>query len=159
VLDATTVVPPPVNEPVRSYVPGSAERASLEARLKELASNPLDLTHTIDGQQRPGQGDPIEVVQPPHTHPPTPSPPPHPPPPHPAPPPPPPHTTPPPQTRTLPHPTRTAPPPPPPRPPPPPPPPPPTTPPPAPPPPRTLPPQPPPPPPPAPPRAARGGGF
>ena len=66
-LDATTVVPPPVNEPVRTYAPGSAERSSLESRLKELASTPLDLTHTIDGQQRPGQGDPIDVVQP-HRH-------------------------------------------------------------------------------------------
>jgi 1-pyrroline-5-carboxylate dehydrogenase len=67
VLDASTVVPPPVNEPVRSYAPGSAERASLEARLKELASTPLDLTQTIDGEQRPAHGDPIDVVQP-HRH-------------------------------------------------------------------------------------------
>jgi 1-pyrroline-5-carboxylate dehydrogenase len=67
VLNATTVVPPPVNEPIRSYAPGSAERAALEARLKELASTPLDLAQTIGGQQRSGQGDRIEVVQP-HRH-------------------------------------------------------------------------------------------
>ena len=33
-LDATTVVPAPVNEPIRHYPPGSPERASLEARLE-----------------------------------------------------------------------------------------------------------------------------
>ena len=66
-LDATTAVPLPHNEPVRSYAPGSPERASLEARLKELASSPVDLDLTIDGQSRPAQGDPIAVVQP-HNH-------------------------------------------------------------------------------------------
>jgi 1-pyrroline-5-carboxylate dehydrogenase len=66
VLDATTAVPLPRNEPIRSYAPGSPERASLEARLKELASSPVDLDLTIGGQSRPAQGDPIEVVQPHH---------------------------------------------------------------------------------------------
>jgi 1-pyrroline-5-carboxylate dehydrogenase len=67
VLDATTAVPLPHNEPVRSYAPGTAERASLEARLKELASSPLELDLTIAGDSRPAQGDPIAVVQP-HAH-------------------------------------------------------------------------------------------
>ena len=66
-MDAVTSVPLPVNEPVRSYAPGSPERASLEVRLKELGSTPLDLTLTIDGEQRPGTGAPIDVVQP-HRH-------------------------------------------------------------------------------------------
>ncbi len=66
-LDATTVVPTPVNEPIRSYAPDSSERASLEARLKELASEPLDLTSTIDGVQQKASGEPIAVVQP-HRH-------------------------------------------------------------------------------------------
>ena len=66
-MDAVTNVPPPVNEPVRSYAPGSPERASLEVRLKELASAPVDLTMTIAGEQRLGSGDPIDVVQP-HRH-------------------------------------------------------------------------------------------
>ena len=66
-LDATTAVPLPHNEPVRSYAPGSPERASLEARLKELASSPVELDLTIDGQSRPAQGDRIDVVQP-HNH-------------------------------------------------------------------------------------------
>ena len=66
-LDATTVVPLPVNEPVRSYAPGSPERASLQARLAELSATPLDLTMTIGGRQRPGSGVAIDVVQP-HRH-------------------------------------------------------------------------------------------
>jgi 1-pyrroline-5-carboxylate dehydrogenase len=67
VLDATTSVPLPRNEPVRSYAPNTPERASLETRLKELASSPLELTLTIDGDARPAQGEPIDVVQP-HAH-------------------------------------------------------------------------------------------
>ncbi len=66
-LDATTSVPSPVNEPVRSYAPGSAERASLEARLKELGSERVDLTTTIAGRSALAAGDRIEVVQP-HRH-------------------------------------------------------------------------------------------
>jgi 1-pyrroline-5-carboxylate dehydrogenase len=66
--DATTVVPLPVNEPVRSYAPGSAERASLEAKLKELqGAGPIDLTMTIAGQQRMGGGPAGQTVQP-HRH-------------------------------------------------------------------------------------------
>jgi 1-pyrroline-5-carboxylate dehydrogenase len=67
VLDATTVVPLPVNEPVRAYAPGTAERASLEARLKELGSETHDLTTTIAGRQALARGERIEVVQP-HRH-------------------------------------------------------------------------------------------
>ena len=66
-LDAVTAVPAPVNEPVRSYAPGSAERASLEARLKELGSERIDLPTTIDGRSEMAAGDTIEVVQP-HRH-------------------------------------------------------------------------------------------
>ena len=66
--DAATQVPVPSNEPVRGYGPGSAERASLEARLKELASaEPIDLLMTIGGRERRGGGEPIDVVQP-HRH-------------------------------------------------------------------------------------------
>jgi 1-pyrroline-5-carboxylate dehydrogenase len=67
VVDAVTSVPLPVNEPIRMYAPGSPERASLEARLKELAGSPVDLTMTIGGEQRPGGGAAIDVVQP-HRH-------------------------------------------------------------------------------------------
>jgi 1-pyrroline-5-carboxylate dehydrogenase len=68
VPDAATVVPTPVNEPVRGYAPGSGERAALEAKLKELGSaDPVELTMTIAGEQRLGAGEPIDVVQP-HRH-------------------------------------------------------------------------------------------
>ncbi len=63
-MDAITVVPTPVNEPVRSYAPGSAERASLEARVKEMAAESIELTQTIGGRQSLGGGDRIDVVQP-----------------------------------------------------------------------------------------------
>jgi len=66
-MDAVTSVPLPVNEPIRSYAPGSAERSSLEARLQELGKDPVDLPMTIAGEQRPGGGQPIDVVQP-HRH-------------------------------------------------------------------------------------------
>ncbi len=66
-MDASTVVPLPVNEPVRSYAPGSLERAGMESRLKDLAASPVELTMTIDGRQRPGSGAAIDVVQP-HRH-------------------------------------------------------------------------------------------
>jgi 1-pyrroline-5-carboxylate dehydrogenase len=65
-MDAVTNVPPPVNEPVRTYAPGSAERAALEARVKELAGERAELTMTIGGRQRMGSGDRIAVVQPHH---------------------------------------------------------------------------------------------
>ncbi|MDQ1683676.1 MAG: 1-pyrroline-5-carboxylate dehydrogenase [Frankiaceae bacterium] len=67
VLDAVTSVPPPVNEPVRSYAPNSLERASLEQRLKELAADAIDLPLTIGGERRAGGGEQIPVVQP-HRH-------------------------------------------------------------------------------------------
>jgi 1-pyrroline-5-carboxylate dehydrogenase len=66
-MDAVTAVPVPVNEPVRSYPPGSAERASLEARLKELGDEQVALTITVGGEQREAGGEPFDVVQP-HRH-------------------------------------------------------------------------------------------
>ncbi|RLU96721.1 1-pyrroline-5-carboxylate dehydrogenase [Streptomyces griseocarneus] len=66
-MDAVTQVPAPVNEPVHSYAPGSPERARLEAKLKELAGNPIDLPMTINGEKRMGGGEPFTVVQP-HNH-------------------------------------------------------------------------------------------
>ena len=66
-MDAVTQVPTPVNEPVLDYAPGSPERAEVEQRLAELVSSRHDLTMTIDGEQRPGGGRVIEVVQP-HAH-------------------------------------------------------------------------------------------
>ncbi len=56
-MDAITNTPVPDNEPIRSYAPGSPERASLEERLKELAATPVALTMTIGGVQRMAGGD------------------------------------------------------------------------------------------------------
>jgi 1-pyrroline-5-carboxylate dehydrogenase len=66
-MDAVTTVPVPVNEPVRTYAPGSPERAALESRIKELAGERAELTMTIGGQQRMGAGERVDVVQP-HNH-------------------------------------------------------------------------------------------
>ncbi|MFH8372178.1 L-glutamate gamma-semialdehyde dehydrogenase [Streptomyces cyaneofuscatus] len=66
-MDAVTQVPAPVNEPVHSYAPGSPERARLEAKLKELSHNPIDLPMTIGGEKRMGGGERVDVVQP-HNH-------------------------------------------------------------------------------------------
>jgi 1-pyrroline-5-carboxylate dehydrogenase len=67
VFDAVTAVPVPGNEPVKTYAPGSPERASLETKIKELAGAQVDLTMTVGGVQRMGGGDWIDVVQP-HNH-------------------------------------------------------------------------------------------
>lgn len=65
-IDAVTQVPPPANEPVRDYAPGSPERARLLAKLDELAAEPVPLPMTIAGEQRFGGGERIDVVQPHH---------------------------------------------------------------------------------------------
>ncbi|MCW3157443.1 L-glutamate gamma-semialdehyde dehydrogenase [Micropruina sp. KQZ13P-5] len=57
-MDAITRVPVPVNEPVKTYAPGSPERAELESALKELAdAEPLELTGTFGAERRPGRGE------------------------------------------------------------------------------------------------------
>ncbi|MCU1586754.1 MAG: 1-pyrroline-5-carboxylate dehydrogenase, partial [Frankiales bacterium] len=56
-----------LNEPIRQYAPGSAERGSLESKLKEIGETSFDLTSTIDGVEQLGGGDRIAVVQP-HRH-------------------------------------------------------------------------------------------
>jgi 1-pyrroline-5-carboxylate dehydrogenase len=66
-MDAVTQVPAPVNEPVHTYAPGSPERARLEAKLKELAGNPVDLPMFIGAEERMGGGERFDVVQP-HNH-------------------------------------------------------------------------------------------
>ncbi|MFJ8475480.1 L-glutamate gamma-semialdehyde dehydrogenase [Kitasatospora sp. NPDC094011] len=65
-MDAVTEVPTPVNEPVRSYAPGSPERDRLVRRLDELAAEQIPLPMTIGGEQRFGGGERIDVVQPHH---------------------------------------------------------------------------------------------
>jgi 1-pyrroline-5-carboxylate dehydrogenase len=67
-MDAVTTIPEPVNEPVRQYAPGSAERAELEGTLKRMQSDTYELTMTIGGERRMARGAPIDVVQPHNRH-------------------------------------------------------------------------------------------
>lgn len=66
-MDAITAVPPPANEPVHDYAPGSLERERLTTALSELTSAPRDLPHVIGGEHRMGDGARVDVVQP-HRH-------------------------------------------------------------------------------------------
>src|SRR5262249_6816403 len=43
-------VPRPVNEPVKSYAPGSPERAELKARLKSMAAETANIPLVINGE-------------------------------------------------------------------------------------------------------------
>ena len=43
-------VPPPTNEPVRSYAPGAPERASVKARLAAMAGEQIDIPLVIGGR-------------------------------------------------------------------------------------------------------------
>jgi 1-pyrroline-5-carboxylate dehydrogenase len=67
-MDAQLSVPVPRNEPVRGYAPGSAERASLQARLDAMRGDRLDLTMTIGGVRSMADGPTIEVVEPHRRH-------------------------------------------------------------------------------------------
>ncbi len=59
-------VPPPVNEPIKSYAPGSPERASLKARLKTMAAETVDMPMFIGGKEI-RTGDTAKSVMP-HDH-------------------------------------------------------------------------------------------
>ena len=47
---AISKVPTPVNEPVKSYAPGSPERASLKVKLDEMSANRVDMPLVIAGK-------------------------------------------------------------------------------------------------------------
>lgn len=56
--------PIPVNEPVHSYAPGSAEREALKRTLKELKSQSMDIPMYIGGKEvRTGK---LQAIHPPH---------------------------------------------------------------------------------------------
>jgi len=59
-------VPVPVNEPIKSYAPGSPERASLKARLKTMAAETVDMPLFIGGKEI-RTGDTASSVMP-HDH-------------------------------------------------------------------------------------------
>jgi 1-pyrroline-5-carboxylate dehydrogenase len=67
-FDGVRTPPPPVNEAVLEYAPGSEERQSLETALTELrAAGPQSFPHIIGGRRIAGDGALIEVVEP-HAH-------------------------------------------------------------------------------------------
>jgi 1-pyrroline-5-carboxylate dehydrogenase len=59
-------VPAPANEPIRGYAPGSAERTSLEGRLKAMAGERLE-AHMVIGGERVSGGTTFQVRAP-HRH-------------------------------------------------------------------------------------------
>ena len=65
-LAGTPRVPPPINEPDRAYLPGSAERAELKARLAAMASEKADIPVIVGGSEiRTGR---VETSVMPHDH-------------------------------------------------------------------------------------------
>jgi 1-pyrroline-5-carboxylate dehydrogenase len=66
-MDAITEVPPPVNEPIHQYAPGTPERARLREQLDALTEQPIELPHVIGGRHRMGNGERVEVSAP-HRH-------------------------------------------------------------------------------------------
>jgi 1-pyrroline-5-carboxylate dehydrogenase len=59
-------VPPAVNEPVRSYAPGSPERAALKSRLASMASERIEIPVIIGGKEY-RSGETAQAVMP-HAH-------------------------------------------------------------------------------------------
>ena len=57
--DALSNVPTPVNEPVRSYAPGSPERASLESTLEWMSQDSAEVHVVINGERH--QKDMLDV--------------------------------------------------------------------------------------------------
>jgi 1-pyrroline-5-carboxylate dehydrogenase len=51
VFDGHRRVPPPVNEPIRHYAPGSPERATLKATLSTMAGEKIDMPLIIGGKE------------------------------------------------------------------------------------------------------------
>ncbi len=65
-MSGNVKVPPPVNEPVLSYAPGTPERAALKARLDEMAAETIEIPLLIGGEEI-RTGDTLDVVMP-HDH-------------------------------------------------------------------------------------------
>ena len=59
-------IPTPINEPIRSYAPGSSERKELKARLRTMSSERIDIPLVIGGREvRTGNTAPTAM---PHDH-------------------------------------------------------------------------------------------
>ncbi|MCC6790073.1 MAG: L-glutamate gamma-semialdehyde dehydrogenase [Thermomicrobiales bacterium] len=65
-MNAHFRVPAPWNEPVRAYLPGSAERQAVLARLAELSSTTTEIPMTIGGQRRAYSS--TRTLRSPHRH-------------------------------------------------------------------------------------------
>src|SRR5687768_5915568 len=66
VINAIARVPPPQNEPILPYAPGSPERTALQATLQRMASERLEIPVIIGGKQiRTGKTDEVRM---PHKH-------------------------------------------------------------------------------------------
>ena len=64
--NAIVQVPDPINEPVRTYAPGSPERTSLKAKLNEMLSDEIDIPAIVGDQEiRTGN---LETCICPHDH-------------------------------------------------------------------------------------------
>jgi len=59
-------VPPPKNEPVRDYAPGSDDRAKIVEALAELKKAPIEIPLVIDGKEIK-TGEKIKITAP-HNH-------------------------------------------------------------------------------------------
>src|SRR5687768_6323420 len=59
-------VPPPVNEPVRGYAPGSAERTELSTMLETVAGERVEIPVMIGGERL--RTDDVTEVRMPHDH-------------------------------------------------------------------------------------------
>jgi 1-pyrroline-5-carboxylate dehydrogenase len=65
-FSGTRRVPPPTNEPIKSYAPGSPERAALKSRLAEMAAERVEMPIIIGGEDI-HTGELLQSVMP-HNH-------------------------------------------------------------------------------------------
>lgn len=65
-MNGNVKVPPPRNEPVLSYAPGTPERAELKSRLEAMSSRQIEIPLLIGGEEI-RTGDTLDVVVP-HAH-------------------------------------------------------------------------------------------
>ena len=61
-----TAAPPAANEPIQAYAPGSAERASLERRVRELEADTAEVRNVIAGERVVGESTFVRLA--PHRH-------------------------------------------------------------------------------------------
>src|SRR6185312_11249319 len=65
-LNSIPKVPPPHNEPVLGYGPGSPEKKALKRALETMAASVVDIPLLVGGERRKGTG--TAEVRSPHAH-------------------------------------------------------------------------------------------